>query len=289
MSKTCELTEVQKIQVESEQSSKSKTENMKQPLAYIHPEAKIASNVVIEPFVTIDKNVVIEEGTTIGSNVTILEGARIGKNCTIFPGAVISAIPQDLKFSGEDTVAIIGDNTTIRECVTVNRGTSSRGKTVVGSNCLLMAYVHIAHDCIVGNNVIISNATQVAGEVKIDDFAIIGGASAVHQFVHIGSHVMVQGGSLVSKDIPPYIKAGRAKLSYAGINSIGLRRRSFTNEQITEVQNIYRVIFQSGLNNSDAIEKLEAELPASKERDEIILFIKNSQRGIIKGYSVAND
>ncbi|MGL4332393.1 MAG: acyl-ACP--UDP-N-acetylglucosamine O-acyltransferase [Bacteroidales bacterium] len=257
---------------------------MKQPLAYIHPDAKIAPNVVIEPFVTIDKNVVIEEGTRIGSNVTILEGARIGKNCNIYPGAVIAAAPQDLKFKGEDSVAIIGDNTTIRECVTINRGTSSKGKTVVGSNCLLMAYTHIAHDCSIGNNVIMSNAVQVAGEVQVDDFAIIGGGSLIHQFVHIGTHVMVQGGSLVTKDIPPFVKAGRNPISYAGINSIGLRRRSYDNEKIREIQEIYRYLYQSGLNNSDAIERIEAELSASPERDEIILFVKNSQRGIIKGY-----
>ncbi|GAF03996.1 acyl-[acyl-carrier-protein]-UDP-N-acetylglucosamine O-acyltransferase [Saccharicrinis fermentans DSM 9555 = JCM 21142] len=275
--------------LELEQLEKRKTYQMKQPLAYIHPEAKIAPNVVIEPFVTIDKNVVIEEGTRIGSNVTILEGARIGKNCNIFPGAVISAIPQDLKFAGEDTVAIIGDNTTIRECVTVNRGTASKGKTVVGNNCLLMAYVHIAHDVIVGNNVIIANATQVAGEVRIDDYAIMGGSSAIHQFVHVGAHVMVQGGALLSKDVPPYVKVGNTKMSYGGINSIGLRRRGYTNEQINGIQNIYRVLYQSGLNNSDATEKIEAELPASKERDEIVLFVKNSQRGIIKGYSASSD
>lgn len=257
---------------------------MKQPLAYIHPDAKIAPNVVIEPFVTIDKNVVIEEGTRIGSNVTILEGARIGKNCNIYPGAVIAAAPQDLKFKGEDSVAIIGDNTTIRECVTINRGTSSKGKTVVGSNCLLMAYTHIAHDCTIGDNVIMSNAVQVAGEVRVDDFAIIGGGSLIHQFVHIGTHVMVQGGSLVTKDIPPFVKAGRNPISYAGINSIGLRRRSYDNEKIREIQEIYRYLYQSGLNNSDAIERIEAELSASPERDEIILFVKNSQRGIIKGY-----
>ncbi len=283
------MEEVQTIQIEPVETGETKEENMKQPLAYIHPEAKIAPNVVIEPFVTIDKNVVIEEGTRIGSNVTILEGARIGKNCNIFPGAVIAGIPQDLKFAGEDTVAIIGDNTTIRECVTVNRGTSSRGKTVVGKNCLLMAYTHIAHDTIVGDNVIIANATQVAGEVRIDDFAIIGGTSAIHQFVHVGSHVMIQGGSLISKDVPPYVKVGNAKMSYGGINSIGLRRRSFTNDQITGIQNIYRVLYQSGLNNSDAVEKIEAELPASKERDEIILFVKNSQRGIIKGYTSTSE
>ena len=257
---------------------------MKQPLAYIHPAAKIASNVVIDPFVTIDKNVEIGEGTRIGSNVTILEGARIGKNCTIFPGAVISAIPQDLKFKGEETVAIIGDNTTLRECVTVNRGTASKGKTVVGSNCLIMAYCHIAHDCVIGNNVIMSNATQVAGEVVIDDYAVVGGGALIHQFCHVGSHVMLQGGALVNKDIPPYVKVGRNPISYAGTNSIGLRRRGFTNEKICEIQEIYRYLYLSGLNNSDAVERIEAELPASKERDEIIMFVRNTQRGIIRGY-----
>ena len=257
---------------------------MKQPLAYVHPAAKIASNVVIDPFVTIDQNVEIGEGTRIGSNVTILEGARIGKNCTICSGAVISGVPQDLKFRGEDSVAIIGDNTTIRECVTINRGTASKGKTVVGSNCLIMAYCHVAHDCVIGDNVIMSNATQVAGEVVIDNFAVIGGGALIHQFSHIGQHVMVQGGALVNKDIPPYVKAGRDPISYAGINSIGLRRRNFSNEQIREIQEIYRYLYLSGLNNSDAVERIEAELPASKERDEIIMFVRNSKRGIIRGY-----
>ena len=257
---------------------------MKQPLAYVHPAAKIASNVVIDPFVTIDQNVEIGEGTRIGSNVTILEGARIGKNCTICSGAVISGVPQDLKFRGEDSVAIIGDNTTIRECVTINRGTASKGKTVVGSNCLIMAYCHVAHDCVIGDNVIMSNATQVAGEVVIDNFAVIGGGALIHQFSHIGQHVMVQGGALVNKDIPLYVKAGREPIAYAGINSIGLRRRNFTNEQIREIQEIYRYLYLSGLNNSDAVERIEAELPASKERDEIILFVRNSKRGIIRGY-----
>ena len=257
---------------------------MKQPLAYVHPAAKIASNVVIDPFVTIDQNVEIGEGTRIGSNVTILEGARIGKNCTICSGAVISGVPQDLKFRGEDSVAIIGDNTTIRECVTINRGTASKGKTVVGSNCLIMAYCHVAHDCVIGDNVIMSNATQVAGEVVIDNFAVIGGGALIHQFTHIGQHVMVQGGALVNKEIPPYVKAGRDPISYAGINSIGLRRRNFSNEQIREIQEIYRYLYLSGLNNSDAVERIEAELPASKERDEIIMFVRNSKRGIIRGY-----
>ena len=257
---------------------------MKQPLAYVHPAAKIAPSVVIDPFVTIDQNVEIGEGTRIGSNGTIMEGARIGKNCTIFPGAVISAIPQDLKFRGEDTLAIIGDNTTIRECVTVNRGTAARGKTVVGNNCLLMAYCHVAHDCIVGDNVIMSNATQLAGEVVVDNFAVIGGGTLVHQFCHIGPHVMIQGGALVNKDIPPYVKAAREPIAYAGVNSIGLRRRNFSNEQIREIQEIYRYLYLSGLNVSDAVERIEAELPATKERDEIILFVRNSKRGIIRGY-----
>lgn len=257
---------------------------MKQPLAYVHPAAKIASNVVIDPFVTIDQNVEIGEGTRIGSNVTILEGARIGKNCTICSGAVISGIPQDLKFRGENSVAIIGDNTTIRECVTVNRGTASKGKTVIGSNCLIMAYCHVAHDCVIGDNVIMSNAVQVAGEVVIDNYAVIGGGALIHQFSHIGQHVMLQGGALVNKDIPPFVKAGRNPISYAGINSIGLRRRNFTNEQIREIQEIFRYLYLSGLNNTEAIERIEAELPASNERDEIIMFVRNSKRGIIRGY-----
>ncbi len=257
---------------------------MKQPLAYIHPAAKIASNVVIDPFVTIDQNVEIGEGTRIGSNVTIMEGARIGKNCVIFPGAVIGAVPQDLKFRGEDTLAIIGDNTTIRECVTVHRGTASKGKTVVGNNCLIMAYCHVAHDCVVGDNVIMSNATQLAGEVVVDNYAVIGGGTLVHQFCHIGPHVMIQGGSLINKDIPPYVKAARTPIAYAGVNSIGLRRRNFSNEQIREIQEIYRYLYLSGYNISDSVERIEAELPATKERDEIILFVRNSKRGIIKGY-----
>jgi UDP-N-acetylglucosamine acyltransferase len=257
---------------------------MKQPLAYVHPEANIAENVVIEPFVSIDKDVIIGEGTRIGSSVTIMPGVRIGKNCRIFPGAVIGAAPQDLKFKGEYTTVEIGDNTTIREFVTINRGTIAKGKTVVGNNCLLMAYVHVAHDCVVGNDVILVNNVQLAGEVVIDDYAILGGMTAVHQFVHVGSHVMVSGGSLVRKDIPPFIKAGREPLSYVGINSIGLRRRNFNNEKIREVQEIYRYIYQKGLNISQAVEIIEAEMPASTERDEVLLFIKDSKRGIIRGY-----
>jgi len=262
---------------------------MNQPLAYVHPQAKIARNVVIEPFVTIQKNVEIGEGTWIGSNVTIMEGARIGKNVKIFPGAVISAVPQDLKFNGEDTFALIGDNTTIREFVTINRGTSQGHKTEVGSNCLLMAYVHIAHDCIVGNNCILANAVNLAGHISIDDFAIIGGLSAVHQFVHIGAHVMISGGSLVRKDVPPFTKAARDPLSFVGINSIGLRRRGYSNETINEIQDIYRTIFNKNMNVSQAVAFIESEMPATTERDEILSFIAKSTRGIMKGYNSRND
>ncbi len=257
---------------------------MRQPLAYIHPAAKIASSVVIDPFVTIDQNVEIGEGTRILSGATILEGSRIGRNCTIFPNAVVGAIPQDLKFHGEDTLAIIGDNTTLRECVTVNRGTDARGKTVVGNNCLIMAYSHVAHDCLVGDNVIISNATQLAGEVVVDNFAVIGGGTLVHQFCHLGSHVMIQGGALINKDIPPFVKAAREPIAYCGVNSIGLRRRGFSNESIRDIQEIYRYIYMSNMNVSDATERIEAELPASRERDEILMFIRNSKRGILRGY-----
>ena len=257
---------------------------MNQPLAYIHPQAKIARNVVIEPFVTIHQNVIIDEDTWIGSNVTIFEGARIGKNCKIFPGSVISGVPQDLKYNGEDTEVVIGDNTVIRECVTISRGTSDRLRTIIGENCLLMAYTHVAHDCIIGDNCILANTVQVAGHVVIEEFAIVGGASAVHQFVKIGAHVMVSGGSLIRKDVPPYTKAAREPLSYSGINSIGLRRRGFSSNKIMEIQEIYRYLYLRGLNNSKAIDLIELELNPSKERDEIVKFVRNSDRGVMKGY-----
>ena len=258
---------------------------MNQPLAYIHPEAKIADNVVIEPFATIHKDVEIDQGTWIGSNVTVMEGARIGKNCKIFPGSVISGVPQDLKFAGERTTAEIGDNTIIRECVTISRGTVDRHKTIIGSNCLIMAYVHIAHDCHINDRVILANCVQLAGHVMIDDFAIIGGSTAVHQFVKIGAHVMVAGGSLVRKDVPPFVTAAREPLSYAGINSIGLRRRGYSNEKINEIQEIYRIIYLRGKNNSKALDNIQMEMPSSKERDEIVNFIRSSDRGVMKGYN----
>ena len=258
---------------------------MNSNLYYVHPEAKIGKDVKIEAFAWIDKNVVIGDGTWIGSNATIMEGARIGKNCQIFPGAVVSAVPQDLKFKGEVTITEIGDNTILRECVTVNRGTASKGKTVVGNNCLLMAYVHIGHDSILGNNIIISNSTNVAGEITIDDFAIISGNVQIHQFVHIGGHVMVSGGSLVRKDIPPYITVAHEPVSYVGVNSIGLRRRGFTNETITQIQDIYKEIFIKEQNVTQALKYVEAEIPDSKEKEYILGFIKTSERGIIRGYN----
>jgi UDP-N-acetylglucosamine acyltransferase len=258
---------------------------MHRSLSYIDPQAKIAKNVVVEPFVTIEKNVEIGSGTWIGSNVTIMEGARIGENCEIFPGAVISAIPQDLKFDGEDSLAIIGDNTIVRECATINRATKATGKTKVGNNCLIMAYAHIAHDCVIGNNAIIVNNVALGGHVEIGEYAIIGGITAVHQFIKIGKHCMVSGGSLVRKDIPPYVKAGREPLSFIGINSIGLRRKNFSEEEITEIQDIYRILYQKGNNNTQAVNKIEIDFKISEIRDEIISFVRNSGRGIMRGYN----
>lgn len=254
------------------------------PLAYIHENANIGPNVHIDPFTMIHAGVEIGEGTWIGSNVTIYPGTKIGKNSKIFPGAVIAAIPQDLKFQGEESTVEIGDNTTIRECVTISRGTVDKRTTKVGNNCLLMAYVHIAHDCMVGNNVIIANSVQVAGHVSIDDWAIVGGSSAVHQFVKIGMHSMVSGGSLVRKDVPPFTKAAREPLSYAGVNSLGLRRRGYSAEVISQIQEVYRYLFLNSLNNTRALEEIEINLPATKERDEIVNFIRSSERGVMKGY-----
>jgi UDP-N-acetylglucosamine acyltransferase len=257
---------------------------MNQPLAYVHPGAKIAKNVVIEPFTTIHNNVVIGEGTWIGSNVTIMEGARIGKNCNIFPGSFISAVPQDLKFQDEETIVEIGDNTTLREYVTINRGTVDKGKTVVGKNCLIMAYCHIAHDCVVGDNCIFSNSSTLAGHVTVGNHVILAGMTAVHQFCTIGQHAFITGGSLVRKDVPPFVKGAREPMSYVGINSIGLRRRGFKSEKIREIQNIYRILYQKSFNNTQAARLIEAEMEATNERDEILQFIKNSKRGIMKGY-----
>ncbi|NDC77993.1 MAG: acyl-ACP--UDP-N-acetylglucosamine O-acyltransferase [Chitinophagia bacterium] len=255
------------------------------PHTYIHPNARLATNVKIDPFTVIHQDVEIGEGTWIGSNVTIMEGARIGRNCRIFPGAVLSAIPQDLKFEGEESTVLVGDNTSIREFVTIHRGTKDRSRTVVGANCLIMAYTHIAHDCLIGDGCILSNNTQVAGHVTIGSHAILAGMCAVHQFVNIGQHSFVAGGSLVRKDIPPYIKAGRQPLSYAGVNSVGLKRRGFTVDKINHIMDIYRHIFNKGMNTTQALRHIEEEFPVTDERDEIISFIRESGRGIIKRYT----
>jgi len=255
------------------------------PHTYIHPDAKLAENVKVDPFTVIHQNVTIGEGTWIGSNVTIMEGVRIGKNCRVFPGAVLGAIPQDLKFKGEETTVEIGDETTIREYVTIHRGTRDRWKTTVGNNCLIMAYSHIAHDCSVGNNCIMSNNSQMAGHVIMADYAWVAGFTAIHQFVKIGQHAFIAGGSLVRKDVPPYIKAVRNPLSYGGVNSVGLKRRGFSLEKINQILDMYRIIYNKGLNTSKALEFIEEEMAASDERDEIVCFIRESERGIIKRYA----
>lgn len=258
-------------------------------LAAVDRRAKIGKSVIVEPFTTIASDVEIGDGTWIGPNVTVMDGARIGKNCRIFPGTVIAAIPQDLKFDGEDTQVIIGNETTVRECVTINRGTKALGYTKIGNNCLIMATSHIAHDCVIGNNVIIVNGCGIAGHVEIGEYALIGGLSAVHQFSKVGKHVMVSGGTLVRKDIPPYVKVAREPMSYAGINSVGLRRRGFSNDKIFEIQKIYRILFQMKFNVTQAMNHIEKEMLPTVERDEILEFIKNSPRGIVKGYGIGRE
>ena len=250
----------------------------------INKDAKIGKNVKIDSFSSIHENVVIGDNCWIGSNVTIYPGARIGSNCQIFPGSVISAIPQDLKFKGEETTAIIGDNVIIRECVTINRGTSYNNTTIVGDNSFLMAYSHVAHDCIIKNNVIVANGVAIAGHVEIDEYAIIGGLSAIQQFTKIGKFSMISGGSLVRKDVPPYIKVAKEPLRFIGINKIGLKRNNFKKEQIEHISSIFRIIFQEGNNISKAIEIIEKNEEISNEKKEILKFIKNSKSGIVKGF-----
>lgn len=260
---------------------------MKQ-LSYIHPDAVIGKGVTISPFCYIDEDVVIGDGTWLGPNVTIFAGGRIGKDCKIFPGAVIAGIPQDLKFQGERTTAEIGDRTTIREYVTVNRGTSYANKTVVGSDCLLMAYVHVAHDCILGDYVILANNVNLAGHVTIEDHAILEGLVAVQQFTKIGAHSFVAGGSLVRKSVPPFVKAAREPLSYAGINAIGLKRRSFTQEEINHIQDIYRILYVKGDNISKAVELIDKSISTSAQKDQILAFIRSAEDGIIRGFQHIN-
>ncbi|MEM1321202.1 MAG: acyl-ACP--UDP-N-acetylglucosamine O-acyltransferase [Bacteroidota bacterium] len=249
----------------------------------IHPDAKIGKNVEIGSFVTIEADVVIGDGTRIGPNVCVLNGVRIGSNCQIFPGAIVGSVPQDLKFQGEQSLLEIGDNVTIREYCTINRGTRANFRTVIGSNSLIMAYCHIAHDCIIGENCVLANCVNLAGHIEIGPRTVLGGLTAVHQFVRIGDHVMVGGGSLVRKDVPPYVKAAREPLSYAGVNSIGLKRRGFTKEQIHTIQDIYRILYIRGYNTSQAVERIEDTVIDTPERENILSFIRGADRGIIKG------
>lgn len=260
-------------------------EVMNYPMAYVHPTAKIGENVTISPFSTIMNDVEIGDGTWIGPNVTIMEGSRIGKNCKFYPGTVISGEPQDLKYEGEKTLTFIGDNTTIRECVTVNKGTKALGYTKIGDNCLIMATAHIAHDCVIGNNVVVVNGCGLAGHIEIGDNAFIGGMSAVHQFTKIGEHAFIAGATQVRKDVPPYVKAAKNPVSYAGVNAIGLRRKGFSSEEIYEIQGMYRILFQQKNNVSQAVEQILEKFPDSHYREVILDFINTSDRGIMKGYS----
>jgi UDP-N-acetylglucosamine acyltransferase len=252
-------------------------------LASVHPDARIGKDVVIGPFTSIAGDVSIGDDTWIGPNSTILDGARIGMHCRIFPGAVISAIPQDLKFAGERTTAEIGDRTTVRECVTINRGTVDRDRTVVGNDCLLMAYVHLAHDCLVGSNVVIANSVNLAGHVTIGDWAILEGNVAVQQFINIGAHSFVAGASLVRKNVPPYVKAAREPLSFVGVNVVGLRRRGFADDAVARIEDIYREIFVRNTNLERAVQNVEQQFKDSPERALIVEFIRSSPKGIMRG------
>lgn len=254
-------------------------------LAYISPKAIIGDNVTIDPFAVIEANVSIGHSTHVMSHAIIMEDSSIGKRCKIFPGAVIGAIPQDLKFVGEKTIVEIGNDTTIRECVTINRGTKDKWKTVIGNNCLLMAYTHVAHDCIIGNYVILANSVQLAGHVEIGDHAILGGLAAAIQFARIGAHTYVAGHTEIRKDVPPFIKAGRNPLSYVGVNSIGLQRRGFTSEKINRILDIYRYMYNKGMNTTQALEFIEEKFPDCTERNDIISFVRKSEKGIIKLYT----
>ena len=255
--------------------------NQISPLAYVHPEAKLGDNNIIGPFCYIDKNTVLGDGNVLQNSVTIHVGARIGNNNELFPGASISTKPQDLKFKGEETTCQIGNHNSIRENVTISRGTASKGTTIVGDNNLLMENMHIAHDCIIGNEIIIGNSTKLAGEVTVDDRAIISATFLCHQFCHIGGYVMVQGGSRSPKDIPPYIIAGREPIRYAGINIVGLRHRGFSNELIDLIHEAYRLLYSKGVL-SEGIEEIKKNINITPEIQYIIDFVESSQRGIIR-------
>ena len=252
-------------------------------LAYVSAEATIGEGVIIEPFSTIYEDVVIGDRTKIHPNVTLYPGTRIGTDCEIFPGAVIGVIPQDLKFEGEYTTVEIGNNTRIRECVTIHRGTKDKWKTSIGDNCLLMTYVHVAHDCQIGNNVILASYTGLSGHVQIDDFAILEGKVAAQQFAHIGAHTFIGGASLIRKDVPPFIKAAREPLTFAGVNSVGLRRRGYTDAQVREIEDIYRILYVQNNNISKGLEAVREQMQDSPLRQIIIDFVESSDKGIIRG------
>jgi len=252
------------------------------PLAYVHPEAKIGEGCEIGPFCYIDKNVEIGSDNRLMNSVTVLYGARIGRHNTFFPGAVIGAIPQDLKFNGEESTAEIGDNNTVRENVTINRGTAAKGRTIVGSQNLLMEGVHVAHDACIGDGCIIGNSTKIAGEVVVDSYAVISANVLIHQFCRIGSYVMVGGGTRTGQDIPPFVMAAREPVAYCGLNLVGLRRRGFSPELIEHIHNTYRILYQSGKLREDSLAQIRAEVPMSKEIEYILEFIHSSKRGIIK-------
>lgn len=255
------------------------------PQASIHPNAKLGNNVIVDPFAVIHENVTIGDGTHIMSHAVIMPYSRIGNGCKIFPGAVIGAIPQDLKFIGEETTAEIGDHTTIRECVTINRGTVDKWKTVIGKNCLLMAYVHVGHDCVIGNNVILVNSVQLAGHVEVGDYAIIGGLSGAPQFARIGAHTYIAGQTVIRKDVPPYVKAAREPMSYMGLNIVGLQRRKFLPEQIQTISEIYHILFIQNHSTSKAVELINQKMPDSVLKNEILGFIEHTKNGIIRRYS----
>jgi len=252
------------------------------PLASVHPDAKIAGNVRIDAFAVVEHDTVLGDGSWIMSGGHVMAGSRLGKNCRIHQGAVVGGMPQDLKFSGEYSEVFLGDGCIVRECATINRGTKAYGKTTLGKECLVMAYAHVAHDCIIGDHVILVNNVALAGHVEIGDWTILGGLSAVHQFVKIGSHVMVGGGSLVRKDIPPFITVAREPLTFEGVNAVGLRRRGFSNARIEEIHHAYRLLYQSGFNTTQAVSEIEREVPASPERTELIKFVLASDRGIVR-------
>lgn len=253
------------------------------PLAHVAEGATLGNGVVVEPFAYIASDVVIGDNTWVGPHATVFDGARIGRNCKIFPNAVVSGIPQDLKFKGEYSTVEIGDGTTLRECVTVNRGTLAKQVTRVGTNCLIMAYAHVAHDCVLHNNVILGNSTQLAGEVEVDDYAILSGGTLVHQFTRVGKHVMVQGGTKVNKDVPPYVIAGREPIMFCGLNVVGLRRRLFPAELIQEIQEAYRLLYREGMNITQGVERIVQEMRPTPELEEIIKFVQRSDRGLLRG------